>query len=219
MVAKTQYQDLSFNVLRDAIVARLERAMPKEVYVTTHPGTVDEGEIARVCVRAPALLVSVLDVAGLDRKRGQTAAELRLGVYLVATPGKRGQAADDIALAILPRALAVIDGEDWNLEDVETRPVDLKADNLYSGRLGNVGLLALWGISWRQRVLMPDLRDFSEPANRPDETDMGLPWPWNDPLADFLRAALDMTEADSGLHTDDVFGVRTGEPVNSETNP
>ena len=32
-------------------------------------------------------------------------------------------------------------------------------------------------------------------------------------IAEFLRCELDMTEADSGLRTDDIFNVRTGDPV------
>ena len=99
-----------------------------------------------------------------------------------------------IALAVLPRVLSAVDGEDWDLPEILTRPDKLRADNLYSGKLGNIGLLALWGISWEQYALLPE------------ESQEG-------DLADFLRCELDMTEADGGLGTDDIFNVRTGEPV------
>lgn len=183
-----------FGTLREAVAAHLTAAMPKEVHVATSPGVVDEGEIARVSMKAPALLVSVLDVLSVDRAKGASAARLRLGVYLVCAPGRTGRPADAMALALLPRVLAAVDGEDWDVPDVLDRPENLRADNLYSGRLGNVGLLALWGVSWEQRVALPG----EEPE---------------DDLAEFLRCALDMTEADSGLRTDDIFNVRTGEPV------
>ena len=99
---------------------------------------------------------------------------------------------DGISLTV-----AAVDGEDWDVPDVLDRPENLRADNLYSGRLGNVGLLALWGVSWEQRVALPG----EEPE---------------DDLAEFLRCELAMTDADSGLRTDDIFNVRTGEPVPPE---
>ena len=160
----------------------------------TSPGAVDEAEIARVCVKSPALLVSVLDVLSVDRAGGTSAANLRMGVYLITAPGRTGLSPDSAALAILPGVLACIDGEDWDLPEVMSRPDRLRADNLYSGKLGNIGLLALWGVSWEQRVKLPDAG--------PDED-----------IAEFLRCELDMTEADSGLRTDDIFNVRTGDPV------
>lgn len=184
-----------FDRVREAVAARLKAAMPKEVYVVTSPGAVDETEIARVCVKSPALLVSILDVLSVDRKCGESCANLRFGVYLVTAPGRTGRRPDDVALAILPFILSAVEGEDWDLPEVLTRPDKLRADNLYSGKLGNIGLLALWGVSWEQYVKLP------AGENGPDD------------LADFLRCKLDMTEADSDLRTDDIFSVRTGEPV------
>ena len=178
-----------FTALRDAVAERLKRDMPECVHVGTSPGAVDEAEIARVCVKSPALLVSVLDVLSVDRAGGTSAANLRMGVYLITAPGRTGLSPDSAALAILPGVLACIDGEDWDLPEVMSRP-----DSLYSGKLGNIGLLALWGVSWEQRVKLPDAG--------PDED-----------IAEFLRCELDMTEADSGLRTDDIFNVRTGDPV------
>ena len=183
-----------FTALRDAVAERLKRDMPECVHVGTSPGAVDEAEIARVCVKSPALLVSVLDVLSVDRAGGTSAANLRMGVYLSTAPGRTGLSPDSAALAILPGVLACIDGEDWDLPEVMSRPDRLRADNLYSGKLGNIGLLALWGVSWEQRVKLPDAG--------PDED-----------IAEFLRCELDMTEADSGLRTDDIFNVRTGDPV------
>ena len=187
--------ETGFDKVREAVAAKLKAAMPKEVYVAVAPGDVDETEIARVCVKSPALLVTVLNVLSVDRERGRSGANLRFGVYLVTAPGRTGRRPDNVALAILPRVLYAVDGEDWDLPEVLTRPDKLRADNLYSGKLGNIGLLALWGISWEQYVLLPE-----ETGQEGD-------------LAEFLRCELDMKEADSGLRTDDIFNVRTGEPV------
>jgi len=124
-----------FNELREAIVTRLKEAMPKEVDVAGHPGVIDTAELGRLCMAAPALRVSVLKVLGVDRARGNDAAELQIGVYIVAGAGKGGVGADEVALSILPRVLAVVNGENWNLQCVENRPENISADNLFDGSL------------------------------------------------------------------------------------
>ena len=48
-----------FTELRASIVARLRRAMPKEVRVLPHPGPLDEEELARICFGDPSLLAAV----------------------------------------------------------------------------------------------------------------------------------------------------------------
>ena len=155
-----------FNELREAIVTRLKEAMPKEVDVAGHPGVIDTAELGRLCMAAPALRVSVLKVLGVDRARGNDAAELQIGVYIVAGAGKGGVGADEVALSILPRVLAVVNGENWNLQCVENRPENISADNLFDGSLPGLSggrLVSLWGVAWRQRVIMPPLIDFTAP--------------------------------------------------------
>ena len=140
-----------FNELREAIVTRLKEAMPKEVDVAEHPGVIDTAELGRLCMAAPALRVSVLKVLGVDRARGNDAAELQIGVYIVAGAGKGGVGADEVALALLPRVLAVVNGENWNLQCVENRPERISADNLFDGSLPGLSggrLVSLWGVAW-----------------------------------------------------------------------
>ena len=136
-----------FNELREAIVTRLKEAMPKEVDVAEHPGVIDTAELGRLCMAAPALRVSVLKVLGVDRARGNDAAELQIGVYIMAGAGKGGVGADEVALALLPRVLAVVNGENWNLQCVENRPERISADNLFDGSLPGLSggrLVSLW---------------------------------------------------------------------------
>lgn len=206
-----------FNELREAIVTRLKEAMPKEVDVAGHPGVIDTAELGRLCMAAPALRVSVLKVLGVDRARGNDAAELQIGVYIVAGAGKGGVGADEVALSILTRVLAVVNGENWNLQCVENRPENISADNLFDGSLPGLSggrLVSLWGVAWRQRVIMPPLIDFTAPDRYPTDPDAGkVPAPWNDPLAEFLRLGLrlktvpDETGAPH-IYSDDIIAVR-----------
>ena len=189
-----------FNELREAIVTRLKEAMPKEVDVAGHPGVIDTAELGRLCMAAPALRVSVLKVLGVDRARGNDAAELQIGVYIVAGAGKGGVGADEVALSILPRVLAVVNGENWNLQCVENRPENISADNLFDGSLPGLSggrLVSLWGVAWRQT-----------------DPDAGKgPAPWNDPLAEFLRLGLKLKTVpdETGaphIYSDDIIAVR-----------
>ena len=195
-----------FNELREAIVTRLKEAMPKEVDVAGHPGVIDAAELGRLCMAAPALRVSVLKVLGVDRARGNDAAELQIGVYIVAGAGKGGVGADEVALALLPRVLAVVNGENWNLQCVENRPEHISADNLFDGSLP--------GLSGGRRVIMPPLIDFTAPDRYPTDPDAGkVPAPWNDPLAEFLRLGLKLKTVpdETGaphIYSDDIIAVR-----------
>lgn len=194
-----------FAELRQAITRRLDVAMPKEVHVATHPGPLDATALQKLCSGAPALHVSILKVASVDRSRGVTAAELRLGVYVVTRPGK-GAAADEVALALLPRVLATVDGEDWDTPGVATRPEGLSADNLWTGTLGG-HLMALWGVTWRQRVMLPQLVTMPAPTEYPSSSG-DMPPPWDDPLAEFLRAQVCLRNEAGDTYADDLITVR-----------
>ena len=80
--------------------------------------------------------------------------------------------------------------------------------------------MALWGISWKQRVILPELHTFEPPSSYPRNPDgtpnldaENVPVPWNDPLGEFLRLGLTIkTEPDasgqSQTYSDDIVAVR-----------
>lgn len=201
-----------FNELRDAVVARLREAMPKTVQVDTHPGDLDSAELKRICARTPALFVVFGGVGSVDTARGAVAAEVSLGVFVVAGPQKGGLKPDAVVLALLPRVLAVIQGETWELDAVENIPQRLKADNLLTG-LDAANLVSLWAVSWRQRIELPSLIEFPAPDDTtggdPEHPDVAdLPRPWNDPLADFLRLGLNIKDETGESVSNDVIATR-----------
>jgi len=114
-------------------------------------------------------------------------------------------------------AFAVVNGENWNLQCVENRPENISADNLFDGSLPGLSggrLVSLWGVAWRQRVIMPPLIDFTAPDRYPTDPDAGkVPAPWNDPLAEFLRLGLKLKTVpdETGaphIYSDDIIAVR-----------
>ena len=100
---------------------------------------------------------------------------------------------------------------------MENRPARISADNLFDGSLPGLSggrLVSLWGVAWRQRVIMPPLIDFTAPDRYPTDPDAGkVPAPWNDPLAEFLRLGLKLKTVpdETGaphIYSDDIIAVR-----------
>ena len=166
--------------------------------------------IHRQLVRGLTTAASLWATAGIGLAAGGH-------MYIVAGAGKGGVGADEVALALLPRVLAVVNGENWNLQCVENRPENISAGNLFDGSLPGLSggrLVSLWGVAWRQRVIMPPLIDFTAPDRYPTDPDAGkVPAPWNDPLAEFLRLGLKLKTVpdETGaphISSDDIIAVR-----------
>lgn len=146
--------------MRAAVTAGLEKALQAAcaelgpIPVLTHPGRFDMGELQRVALRAPCVLVTVLDVVGARIAERAWLITPRFGAYVLATdqPGRRR---DEIALDLVARLYTKIIGSDWD-EPALFQPVlpeNLRADNLFFGQLDQKGV-ALWGLTWLQPLTL-----------------------------------------------------------------
>lgn len=194
-----------FTELLNAVADRLRETMPRQVHVDTHPGELDSAELKRLCVRTPALRVVFAGVRGVDSARGAVAAEVALGVFVICGPRKGEPQPDIVSLALVPRVLATVYGENWGIDAVESTPQALKAENLFTG-LDAANFVSLWAVSWRQRIELPSLIAFPPPD--PVSGQEVLPRPWNDPLEDFLRMGLNMHDERGESVSNDVIAVR-----------
>jgi len=182
------------HALRDAVIAALKSALP-EASVSGHGGTFTEDELKRYAARTPALFVSVSDVSAIGFQGSAALGDVGMGIALLVGPGKKGQPADAVALAMLPVVLRTIAGQRWGLPDVEGKPDGLQAQNLYSAQL-DAGYIALWGISWRQHVALgAGLRSKDELVA----------------LDDFLTVQLTQESKDGAVLAEETFTVRTNE--------
>lgn len=151
-----------FNTYRDAIVVHLKSSLPAQVSVEAHGGRLDEAEVRRLSLAAPALVVSILGVDGLENRGGSNAVT-SVGVFVVTSVGKKGESPDDAALAITATVLAAISGQRFGC-DVAT-PASVRAENYSSGEL-QAAHVALWGVTWKAGVdvenalAAPELDDF-----------------------------------------------------------
>lgn len=152
---------MSLITLRDAIAAELAAAIPELKTCEGHGGRFDLQELRRVAAKAPAVFVACLGFGDAEEE-GDTTAELSWAAYVV-TKDAPGKPRDEAALAIA-QALAVhIPGNRWGLDDAEGRPEGIRGQNLYSDRLDKQGV-AMWAISWRQRMNLGGAVDSAELA-------------------------------------------------------
>jgi hypothetical protein len=172
---------MSLATARSAVVSGLQKtlkeqlppALAKALTVEAHPGEFDIAELRRLSKRTPAVCVALLGVGNVVSHGGEKAAEALFGVYVLAAGGLKGEARDLVALSLLPSVLARIEGNRWGLEAAETIPQQIKADNLFSGTLDSLHV-ALWAVSFRQRITISAGLSFALAAVTHNEVDAAL---------------------------------------------
>lgn len=149
---------MSLNDYREAVATDLRAVLPASVHVETHGGRFDEGEIKRVGGKAPAVFVAVLDVADIEAGNGAILGDVTMGAF-VATKDAPAMRRDEAALALAVVVTRRVALAEWPAEHTPQR---VAARNLFSASQDRTGL-ALWAVSWRQRVAIAPLED-QDPA-------------------------------------------------------
>lgn len=169
---------------RDAVVARLKAALPPVVDIAVHHGRLDEAEVTRIALAAPAVRVTVLGVDGLDNRGGSNAGT-SVGVFVVTGVGKGGQSPTDAALALVAAVLAAIDGQRFG---DASAPASVRAENYSSGEMA-ANNTCLWAVTWKagvdvsNAIAAPVLDDFlrcyvRDRADADPSLTINLPGPW-----------------------------------------
>lgn len=139
----------TLDALQDAVIAAVKARLPALKEVKAHDGRFDLDELKAFQANAPAVRIALLGTRQSDPVgSGETDHDVIVGAYVVTrdAPGlPRGKG----AAAIVSGLLALVPGAEWGLS---VRPAkDVRAENLYSGRLQGQGL-CLWGVTWLQPV-------------------------------------------------------------------
>ncbi len=167
---------------RAAVVQSFAQSLPL-ANVAPLGGRLDENELKRIAMRSPAVRVAILGVDGLDNRAGPQAI-FSLAAFVVCGTGRKGEAAEEGALALVGAALEVLEGNRFGCAGV---PNSVRAENLYSGEL-DAGHAALWAITWKQsldignNIQSPELDDFlrcfvREKEDAPVTSEIHLPGP------------------------------------------
>ena len=164
------------NVLLADICGRISQYFtdwPQRVDCAVHDGRFAPDELDRFVVRAPAVRVAALAAADALDSGGQpdggelVTIDLRLAAVVIAAeiPGtSRGEAARALADRIM-FGIAL----EYGWHPAAGEPREIRAGNLYSGKLDASKAIALWGVSWRQQV-NARLADFEQVP--PDTADL-----------------------------------------------
>jgi len=130
---------------RDAIVAQLQTVLPKTVTVYGFAGRFSLEELERHAVKAPCVLVSVLNGSeGSDR--GELYLNLTVAAYVL-TKAMRGALPAESGLKLSTVILQAVSATDFSKQ--AQSPTGLRFDNLYSSALGEDGVW-LGAVGWRQ---------------------------------------------------------------------
>lgn len=130
---------------RDAIVAQLQTVLPKAVNVYGIAGRFNVEELARHAVKAPCVLVSVLNGSeGSDR--GELYLNLTVAAYVL-TKAVRAELPAESGLKLSTVILQAVSDPDFSAD--AQSPTGLRFDNLYSSALGEEGVW-LGAVGWRQ---------------------------------------------------------------------
>lgn len=139
---------MSLVTLREAIRSKLASEIQDVIGVHTHGGRFDADELARWTRIAPCAHVGILGIPTTELEGGQIVANVEWGAFIV-TKDKPGVKRDEAALVLVEAFLNVIrPTQRWDDTNAH-RPQNIKASNLYGGKLDSNGA-AIWAITWSQ---------------------------------------------------------------------
>lgn len=141
--------DAALNTITSGLKAALAGTVDD---VEDHPGRFDEQEIRRYLSRNSAVRVAIEDVQRID-VRGDAVGVITLtaAAYVIAGHPDTHQRQQD-ALQAVSAVLETLPHHKFSDDCVPVAPDTISAQNLYSGQLDARNGIALWGISWQQRI-------------------------------------------------------------------
>lgn len=135
----------------EAVVAAAHDYLPELKTCAIHPGRMSIEGLNKIAVRAPAVHIALLDMpVGLNH---QAARGLDLALVAYVTTRDQARMPAEQSATNLVEALA-----DWLPQNAFSRyahpATNIRAANLYNTQAGKAGV-ALWGVSWRQKLQLP----------------------------------------------------------------
>ncbi len=140
--------------MRNSIVAGLQPLVP--AHVAPFGGRLNLEALRVLGKRTPAVVVAALGVPSIDERGGNVSNDVRWAAYIVTTD-RPGMGRDEQALVLVRAVLGAVARTDWGLA-LAHRATDITADNLYTRAIDALGV-ALWAVSWRQRLELPPLTE------------------------------------------------------------
>ena len=141
---------MSLETLRQAVVATLDAATPKQVTCAAHGGRFDLNELKRVSAKAPALFVAVLGFGDLKESHGEYEAVVSWAAFVVTRDAPRVHR-DKAAVALVDALALIVPDNTWGTDACLNTPQNVRGDNLFNSTVDKAGV-AMWAVSWRQSM-------------------------------------------------------------------
>lgn len=182
---------------RDQIICTLDSALPDEVTVTKHGGEIDAVQLAKYGADAPAVLVTSMQIGGIDRVEGT--GDIGFGIFIVtsdrALEARSELDRSDQAHLLTEAIISLMVSAKWHPtadpnnpqpSDCVDGPRNIVASNLFDDDIDDDGI-AMWGIVFTENAellssVYDDLVDLETlwtstvPTSDPDTTTPNLEW-------------------------------------------
>lgn len=143
-------------LLREKIKDTLKAEVSGIAEAYTHGGRFDQDELKRWGRISPCITVGVLDMPELSHEGATPVGTFEWGAFIVTKDEVKPERKRDVmGLLMLQKALQVITPtQRWD-EDGPYAIENIKARNLYSGKIDGIGI-ALWVITWSHKYELTD---------------------------------------------------------------
>lgn len=143
----------------DSILDAMREAFPDIPDIAEHPGDFTEDELRRFGVGRTALRFAILEITGFQiGGLGGRLQQATMSATIIATD-RADNTRSRQALDLVSR---VVDFLTFNRFDkpalLPVDPKTIQARNLYSGQLDSKTGIALWGVTWTQRLKTQETR-------------------------------------------------------------
>ena len=167
-------------IMLEAARDRVRSWLPELATCEVHDGRVDAAEIDRVAIRAPAVLLALLEVPRVEPERagqpagedgyggrpGTATARLRIGAFVIAEDAREPgpgvpTSAWKAARAMCERIATGVALDSWQVGFRRERPEGVLVTSRFDTRRAGSGI-ALMAVAWEQRI------ELSEPGTAGD---------------------------------------------------
>lgn len=141
----------------DIITAEIQKKLPGDVEVKSHPGRFTDSELGQILRKRKAVRVAFEELPELtvdgDGVRGATA----LFMAFVLCSDTQGEDRHRAALDLVEVLAGIVTYNRWGRPEMfrAVEPGSITAENLYSGEISNGKGLAWWALYWKQTIRKP----------------------------------------------------------------
>jgi len=125
-----------------------------DIDVSEHPGRFTEDELGRTLTKQQAVRVAIERINNFNAQgNGIVEAEIQFAAFVICAD-KRGEDRHKTALVLIEKLAGLVTYARWDRPETfrAAIPDEIAIDNLYSGPLSNGKGIAMWVVTWNQKI-------------------------------------------------------------------